>query len=144
MQTLVVSKVIVVNQDGNVLLIRRSPDDIRRPLEWDVPGGHTDDDEYSAEAAARETSEETGIEIDPRTLQLVYAMTEVPKDVLSVTWVFYTAHVAMPDVSLSNEHVEFTWVPLEKALEEINYERQKRALEYIRSNDLLNATPGSV
>jgi dATP pyrophosphohydrolase len=140
MQTLVVSKTIVVNSNGEILLLRRSDTDDRRPNEWDIPGGHTDEGEYPVEAAARETMEEAGIAVDPRDLVLVYAMTEVPRDELSVTWVFYRISVDEHAVRLSHEHSEYAWVSLEEALTKITYERQKRALQYVKDNSLLTAT----
>jgi ADP-ribose pyrophosphatase YjhB (NUDIX family) len=49
--------VVVVNDAGEVLMIRRSDND-----NWAVPGGAIDLGESMVEAAVRETREETGIE----------------------------------------------------------------------------------
>src|SRR5579859_5997131 len=48
--------VVVTNDDGDVLLIRRSDNG-----NWAIPGGTIDLGESMAEAAIRETREETGI-----------------------------------------------------------------------------------
>lgn len=136
MKLLVVSKVVVFNEAGQVLLIRRSESDIRRPLEWDVPGGHTENDEYANEGAARELLEETGISYDPRRLRLVYAVSAKVSEDLSVTWTFFVAGVANPVVKLSDEHTEYRWMTLDEAIAGISYERQKTALQYVRDNQL--------
>lgn len=136
MDIVVVAKAIVVN-DGKILLLRRSETDERRPLEWDVPGGHTDPGEFIEEAVVRETMEEAGLTIDPKQLKLVYTMTEPAKEGLSGNWLFFVAPTNQTDVKISNEHVEYAWVELEKALEYITYDRQNKALRYIAENDLL-------
>jgi ADP-ribose pyrophosphatase YjhB (NUDIX family) len=51
--------VVVVNDDGEILLIRRSDNG-----NWAVPGGGIDLDESVTQAAVRKTREETGIECE--------------------------------------------------------------------------------
>lgn len=137
MEHRVVAKVIVVNSDNEILLLKRSATDVRRPLEWDIPGGHTDENELAEEAAVRETKEEAGIDLHARNLQLVYAVSDVVQDGLNVTWLFYVAHTEAQDVRLSHEHQEFAWKTLDETIAVINYDRQKKAFEYIRSHNLL-------
>jgi len=48
--------VVVTNDDGDILLIRRTDND-----NWALPGGAIDLGESAAQAAIRETQEETGI-----------------------------------------------------------------------------------
>ena len=139
MEHKVVAKVILVNDEGKILLLRRSETDVRRPLEWDIPGGHTDENELAEEAAVRETKEEAGIELHARNLQLVYAVSAVVHDDLNVTWLFYVTHLHdNPGVVLSHEHTEYSWEFLDKVIEKVDYERQKRAFEYVRANNLLS------
>jgi 8-oxo-dGTP pyrophosphatase MutT (NUDIX family) len=49
---------------------------------WDVPGGHIDESEHAADAAAREVAEETGFAVSPDALELVgwqrFTLLEVP------------------------------------------------------------------
>lgn len=136
METLVVAKVVLVNAEGKILQLRRSESDVRRPLEWDIPGGHTEGNEFAAEAAARETLEEAGIAVDPHSLKLSFAMTEAVSEERSVTWLFFVGYTTKTDVVLSHEHVEFAWVSLGEAIAKIDYGRQKRALAYIAENKL--------
>ena len=137
METRVIAKVIVVNAEGRILLLRRSRSDVRRPLQWDVPGGHTDNDEYADEAAARETQEETGISINPRELQLAYTDHAMVEPTLNVIWLFYITQAHGIEVTLSHEHDEARWVSLDEAIKLIEYDRQKKMFEYLRDNQLL-------
>lgn len=133
----VVSKAVVVNSEGEILLLRRSNTDTRRPNEWDLPGGHMDEGESPAQAAARETAEEAGIQVAQDAMRLAFAMTEFIEGFGSITWLFHIVHTHAQNVSLSREHSEFAWVTLEQAIGMIDYERQKRALRHIADNNLL-------
>lgn len=128
---------VVVNAEGKTLLLRRSAADVQRPLEWDIPGGHIDANELAEEAAVRETKEEANIELRPNDLRLLYAMTHCFEGGPNVTWLFYVAHVGNPDVAVSAEHAKYAWKTLDEAIDQIEYDRQKKALEYIRDNHLL-------
>jgi len=75
MRSFVVAKVIVMNAAGQMLALRRSKTDERRPGQWDFPGGHTDPGEDIMEAALRETREEAGIELPYADLK--FALSEV-------------------------------------------------------------------
>jgi ADP-ribose pyrophosphatase YjhB (NUDIX family) len=59
--------VVVTNSAGEVLLIRRSDND-----NWAVPGGAIDLGESMAQAAVRETREETGIDCEVTGLVGIY------------------------------------------------------------------------
>lgn len=137
MNTRIVSKVILQCDDGQVLLLKRSGTDKRRPNQWDIPGGHVDQGEFPTEAAARETVEEAGIITDARDLRLVYAMTEKVDEELSVTWLFYLARTTQTHVTISNEHSDYAWLPVDEAIDRLEYERQKHMMEYLRDNGLL-------
>ncbi len=72
-KTLIVAKAVIQHTDGNILLIRRSKTDPRRPLQWDLPGGWVNDEEEDyISAVAREVEEETAIELSHNKFQLVY------------------------------------------------------------------------
>lgn len=136
----VIAKAVLADESGNVLLVRRSETDPRRPNQWDFPGGLVEDNEEYKTACSREIQEEAGITVDAAKLELAYTEQYVDdeRDML-VTWLIFTGFVINQPVTLSFEHSEYTWVPLSKAIELIEYDRQKRALELIEQNKLLHA-----
>ncbi|MDO5678684.1 MAG: NUDIX domain-containing protein [Propionibacteriaceae bacterium] len=60
--------VLLRDADGRVLLARRSGTSIADGL-WNLPGGHIEDGERAAVAAAREAREEIGAILDPAALR---------------------------------------------------------------------------
>ena len=63
---------IIHNERGEVLLMHRLDDD-----KWDPPGGHIDPDETPAQAAERETYEESGLIVKARRIVGVLGGREV-------------------------------------------------------------------
>lgn len=143
MKSFVVSKVLIVNDKGEVLALRRSQSDTRRPGQWDFPGGWVDAGEDMTAAAIREAQEEAGITIvDP---QLVFAFSQMttPSKTLgsrhgSGTWLLFVEHITGdPQITISDEHDAYAWKKPQDLLKEITYDRQQKMLEYVISNDLL-------
>jgi ADP-ribose pyrophosphatase YjhB (NUDIX family) len=58
---------IVTNQEGNILLQRRSDNDL-----WALPGGAMEVGETIGETAVREVKEETGLDVEPEYLVGIY------------------------------------------------------------------------
>ncbi|HET8658174.1 MAG TPA: NUDIX domain-containing protein [Micromonosporaceae bacterium] len=60
--------------------------------QWQVPSGHLEDQEHTAECAAREAAEEIGIILDPARLTLAHLIDHrAPDDAAPRLGVFYTA-----------------------------------------------------
>ena len=106
--------VVVVNEAGDVLMIRRSDND-----NWAVPGGAIDLGESMVQAAVRETREETGIECEITGLVGIYTD---PKHVLlytsngEVRQEFSILLTGVPTggrPTPSSESSEVRWVPRE-------------------------------
>ena len=104
--------VVVVNEAGDVLMIRRSDND-----NWAVPGGGIDLGESMVQAAVRETREETGIlcEVtglvgiytDPRHVMLYTSNGEARQEFSIVL----TARATGGELTPSVESSEVRWVP---------------------------------
>jgi ADP-ribose pyrophosphatase YjhB (NUDIX family) len=104
--------VVVVNDAGEILLIRRTDND-----NWAVPGGAMDLGESLPAAAVRETLEESGIEVeitglvgiytDPRHVILYTSNGEVRQEFSVV----FTARPLGGEPTPSDESREVHWVP---------------------------------
>jgi mutator protein MutT len=63
MHIVVTARALLVNPQGELLIVRRSQSDDRHPGTWDIPGGQVEDGETVEAALAREVIEEAGITI---------------------------------------------------------------------------------
>lgn len=135
MKSFVVSKVLVVNEKGEVLALRRSKTDERRPGQWDFPGGWVDADEDTHTAVKREAMEEAGLSLhDPA---LVFGFSEMTTKYGSGTWLLYVDHIAGDsEIKLSHEHDAYAWKKPQELLKEITYDRQQTMLRYVIENNL--------
>lgn len=118
----ILQKAVIVDEDGNVLTIRRAENRPgARPGKWDFPGGSIGPHDFSQnqqnpseKAIEREILEETGLEISD--VKVVHAESVVKKtqssgDVL-VLALGYRCVVKghKPTVALSEEHTEYEWI----------------------------------
>ena len=110
---------LLLTPDGRVLMQYRA-EWTSCPLTWGVPGGARDSHETAAEAALRESEEETGITADQvRVLEAEVTSGPFPADParpdLTGDWT-YTTVFAMADHALETlpnaESLELRWVPL--------------------------------
>jgi 8-oxo-dGTP pyrophosphatase MutT (NUDIX family) len=109
--------VVVVNDSGQILLIKRSDND-----NWALPGGAIDLGESMAEAGVRETKEETGIDCeivglvgiytDPKHVILYTSDNEVRQEFSIVL----TARPIGGHPSPSSESTEVRWVTSDEIL----------------------------
>lgn len=68
-----VINVWIKNSEGKCLISKRSRKKSRNPLKFETVGGAVLKGETSIEAAIRETKEEVGVYLDPKTGKLVYS-----------------------------------------------------------------------
>jgi ADP-ribose pyrophosphatase YjhB (NUDIX family) len=104
--------VVVASEAADILLIRRSDND-----NWALPGGAIDLGESVAQAAIRETKEETGIDCEITGLVGIYTD---PKHIILYTSngearqefsIVLTARPTGGDPTPSDESTEVRWVP---------------------------------
>jgi ADP-ribose pyrophosphatase YjhB (NUDIX family) len=126
--------VVVVNDAGEILLIRRTDND-----NWAVPGGAIDLGESVAQAAVRETVEESGIECEITGIVGIYSD---PKHVLLYTSngevrqefsIVLTGRPLSGQPTPSSESSEVRWVPVSE-VRDYTMDRSMR----IRVNDYLD------
>jgi ADP-ribose pyrophosphatase YjhB (NUDIX family) len=126
--------VVVTNHSGEILMIRRTDND-----NWAVPGGAIDLGESVAQAAVRETREESGIECKVTGIVGIYSD---PKHVIlytsngEVRQEFSIVLMARPlsgQPTPSSESSEVRWVPVSE-VRDYTMDRSMR----IRINDYLD------
>ena len=100
-----VSKVMIIDDD-KVLVLKRSAESHWKPLYWDFPGGHLQDDETFEEGAVRETKEETDLDIG----NLEEISVENKEDRIK----FFKTTEFTGEITLDKvENTEFMWLKLE-------------------------------
>jgi 8-oxo-dGTP pyrophosphatase MutT (NUDIX family) len=141
MKTQVIQKAVIFNDSGEILMLRRSKTDVRRPGEWDLPGGLYEDGEELFESVNREITEETGLSVTD--LLPVYTKTEIrswkdgkTEHQTNAVFIFYVAKAVSTNVKLSWEHDKLQWKPIEDAVKEFEYYLHKELLEHIIKNQL--------
>jgi 8-oxo-dGTP diphosphatase len=55
---------VIIERDGEFLLLQRSPTAAWMPCSWNLPGGLIEPSETPVQAAVRETREETGLRVE--------------------------------------------------------------------------------
>lgn len=120
------------------VVFRKQKDDVKYLLlhyeagHWDFPKGNQEKNEKEEQTAAREIREETGIEdIDlvdgfKETIKYFYKKGEetVYKEVI-----FFLAKSSTEHVTLSSEHIGYTWVSYEHGMKKLTYNNAKELLE---------------
>lgn len=132
--------VVVVNDAGDILMIRRTDND-----NWAIPGGAIDLGESVAQAAVRETREESGIECEITGIIGIYSD---PKHVILYTSngearqefsIVLTARPLSGQPTPSSETSEVRWVPVSE-MRDYTMDRSMR----IRINDYLDRNESPV
>jgi len=135
------ANVVVSGDDGQILLIRRTDND-----NYSLPGGTLDLGESIAQAAVRETEEETGIRCEITGLIGLYTN---PRHVIEYTSngevrqefsIVFTARPTGGKIAASSESSEVIWVPVAETehlpmhptmRERIRHYREQRNAPYI-------------
>lgn len=85
---------------------------------WNVPSGYIDYNEEIEDGAARETHEETGITVDPRSLKIFHLDSHVDpgdlkQNIVAVYWTVYRGDEELTDrFSEENEIADIRWIPI--------------------------------
>lgn len=108
-----------MQRDQDLLVIRRG---VGRYLggRWDIPGGAVEPDESPAQAAVRETMEETGLVVTSGEEISHHANADTKGRPLTFHTLTYRVHETEPAggvVLAPDEHDAFAWVHPEKALD---------------------------
>ena len=131
---------VVRERSAGVLVFRETVERVEFLLldygrHWDYPKGHLEAGEDDETAARRELREETGIAdvdfIDGFSKEIGYHFRSSRKGLVQKTVIFFLGRLPGDDsgeVSLSEEHVGYTWEPLDQALDLLTFDNAKSVL----------------
>lgn len=115
--------------DDYILLLRRSTKETSFHGLWELPGGKVENGENPLNTAITELFEETGIKVEPELaidsrhgffaphrdhdMKKIYYAFLIPLNPSEHCGKFYS----FPTIELSEEHDDYVWLPLEKAIQ---------------------------
>lgn len=127
----------ILNEKGEILMVKRADDDDFLPGYWEVPGGGTDFGEHPLLAVEREIKEETGLDVEVGEPFHVddYFMEPVrqaqDKKKIHRVEIFFVCRMKdiNQKVELSNEHSEYRWVSVGNVSEIDMTDYQQKAIK---------------
>lgn len=102
-------KVLLINQNGSILILRRTKPLSNGRIVWDIPGGRIKPEETTLEALTREVHEETGIVLS-KPCELIDGQDIFPYDDLHIVRLTYECHIDGRSIVLSDEHDAAMWI----------------------------------
>jgi len=104
------AKALIYHQ-GSILVIKRRPNDVHRPAEWDIPGGRMEPGENPYDALAREAREE--IKMDIEIILPIEVQHFVRQDGQKIALTIFLCTAESDTATLSEEHTEYRWLNLQ-------------------------------
>lgn len=99
---------------------------------WDLVKGHIEEGEDEVDTIHRETQEETGIsevEVLQGFREAIDYHYRSGNELVYKQVAFYLAETCAKEVELSQEHVDYCWLPFSQAYARLTYENAKRVLK---------------
>ena len=117
------------NDEARFLLLRRT----HRPVEaWTYVAGGIEKDEKAHDAAVREVSEETGLEISALySADLCEQFYEIEKNSIWIAPVFVAFVSEESSASINEEHSEYRWCTIEEAVEMLTFPGTREIVEKV-------------
>lgn len=129
---------LVFNEQGQILLLRRSRPARGEMGYWELPGGGQDHGESPQEALMREVREETGLEVNVGQPLLVWDYCRHAN--LQIIGITFACSVPKGNVVLSEEHDAYEWIEgqdieaykvFPELLEELEILKRQGAIQYV-------------
>lgn len=139
-KTRFVAKAIILDANGDFLLLKRTDSHPMLANFYDLPGGTVKAGEEPGEAVLREVREETGLLLNKTKMRVLYTTTNFLHGRSFPTMLYIaTLDNIAPNVQISWEHQSYEWAPLSK-LSEVEPQlapTYREALNYIREHDVI-------
>ncbi len=103
-------RVLLTDQDGKILILKRSTDAKTNPGKWELPGGKVDQGESFDHALIREVYEETNLKIS---LEHVVGASEQNLHIIRAVHIIMSGKIVEGELNLSSEHEGYAWVLIE-------------------------------
>lgn len=134
----VVAKVLIV-QNGQVLILRRSAGDNYRAGQYDIPGGKIDEGETIVEGLVREINEEVGLDVDMNSLSeiLNFGAESNDQNVEKHVYLCKMDGSQSPTIKLSHEHEAYFWLSIEDGIAKFKHPFYGVALDFVNRSGLL-------
>jgi 8-oxo-dGTP pyrophosphatase MutT (NUDIX family) len=98
-----IRKLILIDDENRLLIMKSSDINVKHAGEWDLPGGHIHEGEDDIDGLRREVKEETTLDIaDP---EKIHEEGRIK---------FYKTTQYHGTIELSEEHTEYKWVTIEE------------------------------
>ena len=125
-------KAVIINEKNEVLVLKRSDQEVTNKNKLDLPGGHLNKNETIQEALKREILEETGLE--DVEIGKIIKVSEYPKKsplFNKIKSLRFLVYYRSGEVVLNEEeHSEYFWLPIDKAVEKFDekdgFEKEKK------------------
>ena len=103
-------RVLLTDQDGKILILKRSTDSKTNPGKWELPGGKVDQGESFDHALIREVYEETNLKIS---LEHIVGASEQNLHIIRAVHIIMSGKLVEGELNLSSEHEGYAWVLIE-------------------------------
>jgi 8-oxo-dGTP diphosphatase len=107
-------RVLLIDEDDKILILKRSTDSKTNPGKWELPGGKVDQKESFDQALIREVYEETQLKI---ALDHVVGVSEQNLHLIRAVHIIMSGKILEGKLTLSNEHEGYAWVFFENLSE---------------------------
>jgi 8-oxo-dGTP diphosphatase len=124
-------RVLLTDQDGKILILKRSTDSKTNPGKWELPGGKVNQDESFDHALIREVYEETNLKI---TLEHVVGASEQNLHIIRAVHIIMSGKIIEGELNLSSEHEGYAWVRMETLSD---YELADWLQDYLNQSNIL-------
>ncbi|MGB9937017.1 MAG: NUDIX hydrolase [Methanobacterium sp.] len=125
-------RVLLVDEDDKILIIKRNTDSKTNAGKWELPGGKVDQGESFDQALIREVFEETNLKI---ALDHVVGVSEQNLPLIRAIHIIMSGKIVDGKLNLSNEHEGYAWVFFEDLL---NYELSDWLQDFVMSQSVIN------